>query len=121
MYVGSTCSENCYNQLEISSRCVFKLRNTMSDWKVYHLTNHTKREVYHGVTKHSAQQRLDKSHCIGKTNALRHWDCENDDIHARTLADGLTQKQASAMAHQREQSYCQRSKSGYKCIVTRGK
>lgn len=93
----------------------------MSDWKVYRLTNDTKGQVYHGVTKYSAQKRLDSSHCVGKTKALSQWDCGRDDIHARTLRDGLTQKQASAMAHQREQSYCQRSKSGYDCIKTRGK
>ena len=93
----------------------------MSDYKVYRLVNDTKGEVYHGVTKYSAQQRLDSSHCVGKTKAVSHWNCERDDIHARTLADGMTQRQASAMAHEREKSYCQRSKSGYDCIKTRGK
>ena len=93
----------------------------MSNYKVYRLTNHTKREVYHGVTKYSAHERLDSSHCVGKTKALSHWDCERDDIHAETLADGMTQQQASAMAHDRERSYCQRATSGYDCIKTSGK
>lgn len=90
-------------------------------WKPYRLTNATKKEVYHGVTKHSAQKRLQTSHCKGKTKAVSHWKCGSDNIRVKTLARGMTQKQASAVAHKQERSYCQRSKPGYKCIKTKGK
>ena len=93
----------------------------MSDWKVYRLTNNTKKEVYHGVTKYSVEKRLDKSHCVGKTKALSHWDCENDKIDVETLADGMTQEEASAKAHKEEKDYCQRCLPDYTCIKTAGK
>lgn len=92
----------------------------MAEWKVYRLTNNTQKEVYHGVTKHSVEKRLDKSHCVGKTKALSHWDCENDDIDVKILAKGLTQEKASARAHKEEQEYCQSCLPGYTCIETAG-
>ena len=86
------------------------------EWLVYRLINNTKREIYHGVTKHSLEQRI-KSHCAGNTKALEHWDCTRDDISVKILARGLTQINASSHAHEEErQCYA----PGYKLIKTAG-
>ena len=83
----------------------------MAEWKVCRFINHTKKEVYH---KHT--NRVDKHYCVGRTLTLCHWDSENNDIDVDTLAEGLTQREASARAHKEEEEYCQRCPPGYTCI-----
>ena len=58
------------------------------NWKPYRLTNSTKKEVYHGVTKYSAQKRLDKSHSRGKTKAVSHWKYGSDKIEFKRWPEG---------------------------------
>ena len=117
-YSNTRVDKNYYNM----NLCCFKLRLLcqMAEWKVYRLTNHTKKQVYHGATKHSVEHRLSISHCVGKTLALCHWHCENDNIDVDTLAEGLTQREASARAHKEEKEYCQHGLPGYTCIETAG-
>ena len=88
----------------------------MGEWLVYRLINKTKKEVYHGVTKHTLEERL-LTHCAGDTKALKHWDCTRDVIEKKILARGLTQETASRRAHEEERA-C--SMPGYKCIKTAG-
>ena len=48
-------------------------------WSVYVLINHTKKQIYFGVSKRTFD-RIAKEHSTGKTEALKEWDWECDDI-----------------------------------------
>lgn len=67
-------------------------------WKVYELRNESLRELYYGVSK-APQARLTTQHCVGETVALQHWDCREDRITGKILAEYLSQHDASAHAH----------------------
>jgi hypothetical protein len=84
---------------------------------VYRFINVTKQEVYHGVSI-DPQKRRSKSHCLGGTKALRHWDCENDKIVLRKVSNHRKQTKASEKAHQLEKEYCHRK--GFCNIKTKG-
>lgn len=85
---------------------------------VYRLINHTKKEVYHGITQ-DLHQRLNSSHCVGVTKALSHWKCGVDKITVQKLSNHYKQPNASEVAHYYEESY--RSRKGYRNIRTAGK
>ena len=67
-------------------------------WKVYELRNESLKELYYGVSK-APQERLTTQHCVGETVALQHWDCGEDKITGKILAEYQTQHDASARAH----------------------
>jgi predicted GIY-YIG superfamily endonuclease len=85
---------------------------------VYRLINHTKKEVYHGITQ-DLHQRLNSSHCVGETKALSHWKCGVDKITAQTLSKHIKQPIASEVAHNYEATFI--SRKGYRNIRTAGK
>lgn len=84
-------------------------------WYVYKGINRTQREIYYGVSK-DPQERVNGSHCVGWTKAVRHWDCESDDIVWRVLHQFTTQAAASSKAH----SYERQSARGWTVIQTAG-
>ncbi len=83
---------------------------------VYRGTNKTEREIYFGVSKDPVE-RIDGSHCVGATKALKHWDCENDDIAWALMSQHQSQSAASDEAHAWEKTKPPR---GYKIIQTKG-
>jgi len=68
---------------------------------VYRGINYGKHEVYYGVSK-SPQHRIDGSHCVGATQAVRHWDCKRDNVEWTRIATYVTQTAASRFAHKKE-------------------
>lgn len=94
--------------------------------RVYKGTNHTLGEIYFGITSGDMDARVNGSHCIGGTKALRHWKCggrghgRRHDIEWRRLPGMcVSQQEASARAHRLEREY--KSPLGYKNIKTAGK
>lgn len=85
-------------------------------WKVYELQNASFREIYYGVSK-TPRERLTTQHCLGETVALQHWDCAEDEITGKVLAEFHTQHEASARAHAHERQTAPR---GWTIIQTAG-
>jgi len=85
--------------------------------KVYRAINVTRREVYHGVSK-DLRSRKEKSHCVGATKAIQHWNCETDKIIWREVSNHRKQKNASLKSHNLEKKY--RHHKGFKNIQTKG-
>lgn len=86
-------------------------------WSVYMLINHTKKEIYFGVSKDVADrigQHADKD-----TKTLKHWAFTKDSIETQVIQTGLTQEIASAKAH-RYESQLSAGTKGYKVIQTSG-
>jgi hypothetical protein len=90
-------------------------------WYVYRGINCTKKEVYHGVSE-SPISRIEKSHCVGGTKSIKHWDCDKDDIIWKDLSSHRTQHAASAKAHSLEKTYKYRGivKGKFTNILTAG-
>ena len=86
-------------------------------WSVYMLINHTKKEIYFGVSK-DVPDRIDQ-HADNQTKALKHWDFEQDNIEVKIIHAGLTRADASTKAHGYEAQYAKGIK-GYKVIQTAG-
>jgi hypothetical protein len=86
--------------------------------KVYRIINVTKQEVYHGVSE-NPQRRKAKSHCVNKTVALQHWDCETDKIIMKEISKHRTQPKASSIAHNLENTYTHHRR--FRNIKTKGK
>lgn len=86
--------------------------------KVYRFINVTKQEVYHGVSE-NPKQRKTKSHCLKKTKALEHWDCETDKVIMKEISKHRTQTKASTIAHGLENSYTHHRR--FRNIKTKGK
>ena len=84
-------------------------------WYVYRGINRTKKEVYSGVSKDPVE-RVDGSHCVGSTKALKHWDCSSDTIDWNVVSKHVAQAEASAKAH----AYEKTSLKGYVIIQTAG-
>ena len=76
---------------------------------VYRMINFTKKEVYHGVSNNPIR-RINKSHCVHGTKAIRHWNCVKDNITLRIVSKHLSQSAASSKAHALEISYRYRGK-----------
>jgi len=91
-------------------------RKTSEPRHVYQGVNHTKGEIYHGVSK-EPEARIDGSHCEGNTKAIAHWDCKRHDIEWSRVSTHETQPEASAEAHQLERLP---PPKGYKHIKTAG-
>ncbi|HOY30256.1 MAG TPA: GIY-YIG nuclease family protein [Bacteroidales bacterium] len=87
------------------------------EWYVYRAINNSRKEVYHGVTIEPLYRIID--HCLGKTKALKHWNCEKDDLLVKIISVHKSHQDASAIAHDLEKKY--RSNKGYKNIRTAGK
>lgn len=88
-------------------------------WYVYRGINHTTRQIYYGASPRP-RQRVDGSHCVGGTKALRDWDCDNDDIEWDVLWEANTQTDASAKAHELERQRAPKGCAGYEIIQTGG-
>lgn len=74
-------------------------------WYVYRGINHTHKEIYHGVSP-DVVDRIDNEHCKGKTKAIEHWDCEEDDIKwNKNVSAHITQEEASKQSHKLEDEY----------------
>jgi hypothetical protein len=86
-------------------------------WFVYRGINHHTGEVYFGVSKRP-DPRQAGFHCMGRTKALKHWDCWFHKINWTTLGGYFFQSDASAAAHRLERSYQHRK--GYSNILTSG-
>ena len=85
-------------------------------WYVYRAENKTKKEVYHGVSS-VVLDRINKSHCVGGTKILSHWDCRKDNITWDFLSKHKTQKKASQISHEQERKF---TKRGYTIFKTAG-
>lgn len=94
-----------------------KTKKPVEWWFVYRGTNKTQKEVYHGISKEIVD-RITKSHCVGGTKALSHWDCSNDNIEWEQLSKHKTQTKASEISHKHEHKF---TKRGYNIIITAGK
>jgi len=86
-------------------------------YHVYRGINATKKEVYHGVSN-EPKARRDGSHCVGGTKALKHWNCDKDNIRWYQISSHYKRSNASMAAHKQEKEYLHRNK--YKNINTRG-
>lgn len=86
-------------------------------WSVYMLTNHTKKEIYFGVTSDIEDRIL--VHAKKNTKAIRHWDFAGDNIGLKILKLGMTQGEASQLAHALERKY-ENGLNGYRVIQTAG-
>lgn len=86
-------------------------------WYVYRGINSTKKQVYHGVSQ-EVVTRITKSHCVGGTKALAHWNCSKDKIIWKLVSKHMTQEKASKVAHNLETTY--RNYLGFKNIKTAG-
>ena len=84
---------------------------------VYRGINHSKGQVYHGVSK-DPSARKDGSHCTGGTMALRSWNCEEDKIIWRIVSKHRKLGIASKQAHLFEKTY--RHRLGFENIQTKG-
>lgn len=85
-------------------------------WYVYKAINHTKRDIYHGVSKDPVARR-DGAHCKGHTKATRGWHCENHDINWLQMSRHKTQTMASRISHRLERTS---PPPGYNHIRTAG-
>jgi len=94
-----------------------KTKKNFEWWYVYRGTNKTQKEVYHGISK-EVVDRITKSHCVGTTKALAHWDCSSDKIEWEKLSKHKTQTKASEVSHTHERTF---TKRGYLIIKTAGK
>ena len=88
-----------------------------SRWQVYRLLNHTRREMYLGVSK-DPPRRIALGHCVGETKALTRWNCDRDVIAADRIAGYDCQRTASAVAHLLEDVHP--APAGWKRIRTAG-
>ncbi len=86
--------------------------------KVYRMINVTQQEVYHGISE-NPEKRKAKSHCVRKTVAVCHWDCQNDKIILKEISQHRTQTKASSIAHGLEKEYKHHRK--FTNIKTKGK
>lgn len=86
-------------------------------WSVYMLINHTKKEIYFGVSKDVADRV--GQHAQKETKAIAHWDFSKDKIETKIIHTGLTQAEASEKAHGYESQY-ENGLKGYKVIQTSG-
>jgi hypothetical protein len=86
-------------------------------WKVYRGINSTKKQVYHGVAL-DIPVRITKSHCVGATKALSHWDCNKHKITWRKVSQHRSQTMASKVSHDLEKTY--KNYKGFKNIKTAG-
>lgn len=84
---------------------------------VYRGINRSKKQVYHGVSV-DPKYRKDGSHCVGGTKALKHWNCDREQIMWKLVSKHRTQINASKVAHLLEASY--KHREGFKNIRTRG-
>ncbi len=89
---------------------------TKQEWYVYRVINNSRKEVYHGVTVEPLYRII--THCLGKTRALKHWNCEKDDILVKIFSFHESQKSALAVSQNLEKKY--RNNKGYKNIYTSG-
>ena len=86
-------------------------------WNTYGLVNHTKEEIYYGVSK-EPEERI-QQHAQGNTKALGHWDFTRDTIEGKIVRGGIVQSQASSLGHTLEKMD-HRHLPGYKVIQTAG-
>lgn len=89
---------------------------TKQEWYVYRAINNSRKEVYHGVTVEPLNRII--IHCLGKTRALKHWNCEKDNLLVKIISVHDSQKSASEFSHNLEIKY--RNNKGYKNIYTSG-
>jgi len=104
-------------------RIVAQLRKLRPVWTVYVLANNSRKEVYFGVSHH-VEKRF-KEHAGGSTEAIAHWDFEQDQIEEGVIDKGLQQGEATKRSHEYENIGQEMSKevdefNGYKFIQTRG-
>lgn len=85
---------------------------------VYRLVNHDLREIYVGVSR-APVERLG-AHCAGRTKAVEHWSCDQDEIDFEVVSTGLTQRTASRVAHHIERHDPFEGFEGYKVHLTGG-
>jgi len=88
-----------------------------SIWSVYMLTNDTKKEIYFGVTNDVEGRILE--HAKKDTKSIAHWDFGKDRIGVKVLKSGMTQPEASQLAHALERKYSD-GLNGYRVIQTAG-
>ena len=84
--------------------------------KVYGMYNQTRKERYYGETTRQVDERLGE-HESGRTEALKKWNWQKDKITTRTIAKGLSERNAIKKAHELES---QKPPPGWKNIKTGG-
>lgn len=90
--------------------------NATRDWYVYAGKNATKKQVYYGASS-NPEARINGSHCLGGTRALKNWDCDNDKITWSLVSKHRTKEKASEVAQNLE---TKQPPQGYTIIQTGG-
>lgn len=102
---------------------LFKMLQEMANswskpvWSVYAVWNHTRFEVYFGISMDPAD-RINQGHARGGTKAISHWNFESENLSADVIGTGMDGSSASALAHRYEDMGII---NGYLTIQTRGK
>jgi len=84
--------------------------------KVYGLYNQTRRQRYYGKTRRSLKARAEE-HSSGQVQATESWNWDKERVIIRTIAAGLTERQATRKAHALER---RKPPPGWKTIQTGG-
>jgi predicted GIY-YIG superfamily endonuclease len=87
------------------------------EYCVYALVNHTKRAIYFGVSKNPIVRYL--QHLLNQVDATKYWSFDKDDIDRLTIAEDLTQAEASDQAHALEKMTFEGLEE-YRVIQTKG-
>lgn len=90
-------------------------REEKKNYCVYRLINHTKNEIYFGISNRFIGRLED--HEQDECSHTSHWDFDSDNITPEIIEKNLTKEEASEKAHEFEKSF---SLSGYETIQTGG-